>query len=181
MPRDTRQRALTALEKDRIRDLHARGMSMSGITRELGRGKGTIVRFCHDEGLTFDRTAMKAATAARKADAAQLRAELELQLLEDAQALRAQVWQPHEYINHGGKEFVEVRWTQDQPSPVDKLKLMQAAGIALDRSVKLASLDKDDEVEAAKSMLVSLFEQFDLVTANEAAKDSPISPEMSGS
>jgi hypothetical protein len=154
--------------QERLRDLHSRGFGRNAIARELGIAAGTVTLYAQELGLSFERgPGVKAATAARKADAAALRSELELQLLEDAQKLRAQVWQPHTYIDHGGRDFTKVTWTQDEPSPVDKLKLMQAAGIALDRSIKLASLDKDDEVEAAKSMLVALFEQFDLVVEQQ--------------
>lgn len=165
-------RKVTKTDEDRIRDLHGRGLSRNAIARETGWSAGTITAVCERLGLSFDRESVKAATRARKADAAQLRAELELQLLEDAQKLRAQVWQEHTYIAYGGKEFIKRSWKQDEPTPVDKLKLMQAASIALDRSVKLATLDKDDEVEAAKSMLVALFEQFDLVVEQEQEQAS---------
>jgi hypothetical protein len=164
MARTTRQ--VTATDEQRIADLHGRGLSRNAIVRETGWSAGTVTAVCERLGLSFDRAPVKAATAARKADAAQLRAELELQLLEDAQQLRAQVWQEHTYIAYGGKEFVKRTWKQDQPTPVDKLKLMQAAGIALDRSVKLASLDKSDEVDAARSMLGQLLEQLQLVAGD---------------
>lgn len=161
---------LTDDEVDRIRDLHARGYGRNAIARELGRSGGAVSKWCEDLGLDFNRESTKVAVAARKTEAAALRSELELQLLDDAQRLRSQMWQPHEYIAHGGKDFDEARWTQDEPSPVDKLKLMQAAGIAVDRSVKLGDLDKDDEVEAARSMLVNLFEALGLaVTEAEAS------------
>lgn len=164
MPRTQRQ--VTATDEARIADLHGRGLSRNAIVRETGWSAGTVTGVCERLGLSFDRAPVKAATAARKADAAQLRAELEVQLLEDAQKLRAQVWQEHEYISYGGKDFIKRKWTQDEPTPVDKLKLMQAAGIALDRSVKLATLDKSDEVDAARSMLGQLLEQLQLVAGD---------------
>lgn len=43
---------------------------------------------------------------------------------------------------------------------------MQAAGIALDRSVRLASLDKFDYVDAARSMLGQRLEQLQLVAGD---------------
>lgn len=175
MPRGDRN-PLTDTERDRIRDLHGRGFSRNAICREIGRSAGSVTKFCQDEGLSFERgPGVKAATAARKADAAALRSELELQLLEDAQRLRSQIWQPHEYVQYGGKDFVKRKFTVDEPTPLDKKQLMQAAGIALDRSIKLASLDRDDEVEAAKSMLVQLFEQFDLVTEQQAQTEEAAS------
>lgn len=149
---------VTQTHRDRVADLHSRGYGRNAIARELDLAPATITTIARELGLTFDRTATKVAVQARKTEAAAIRSELELQLLHDAQKLRAQIWQPHEYIAHGGKDFDEARWTQDEPSPVDKLKLMQAAGNAIDRSIRLGELDKDDEVEAARSMLVQLFE-----------------------
>ncbi len=163
MPRGTGP-PVTQEDRDRVADLHARGYGRNAIAREVGRPGSVVTGICQALGLTFDRAATKVAVAARKTEAAAVRSELELQLLDDAQRLRAQIWQPHEYIDHGGKDFTKVTWTQPEPSPVDKLKLMQAAGAAIDRSVKLGDLDKDDEVEAARSMLVNLFEQFGLTS-----------------
>lgn len=164
MPRTQRQ--VTDTDEQRIADLHSRGYSRNAIARETGWSAGTVTAVCERLGLSFDRTSVKAATAARKADAAQLRAELELQLLEDAQHLRAQVWQEHKYVSYGGKDFVKRSWKQPEPTPVDKLKLMQAAGIALDRSLKISTLDKSDEVDAARSMLGQLLEQLRLVAGD---------------
>lgn len=154
-----RNNPVTPDDEARITDLHARGLSRNAIARETGWSAGTITTVCNRLGLPFDRSNMKAATQARKADAAQLRAELEVQLLEDAQKLRAQVWQPHQYRSYGGKDHTLRKWTQDEPQAVDKLKLMQAAGIALDRSIKLATVDKGGEIDEAKSMMGRLLEQ----------------------
>lgn len=157
---------VTATTRARVADLHARGYGRNAICRELSLSAGTVTTICQKLGLDFDRAATKVAVAARKTDAAALRSELELQLLEDAQRLRAQVWHPHEYIAHGGKDFVETRWTQDEPAPLDKKHLMQAAGMAVDRSIRLGELDKADEVDAAKSMLGKLLEQLHLVAGD---------------
>lgn len=162
----SKTRKVTAADKERIRDLHARGYGRNAIARETGWSAGTITTIVDELGLSFDRTLTKAATSARKADAAMLRSELELQLLEDAQKLRAQIWHEHEYIAHGGKDFEEARWTQDEPSPVDKLKLMQAAGAAIDRSIRLGEVDKGGEIEAARTMLGQLLEQLQIVAGD---------------
>lgn len=162
---------VTDLHRARVTDLHGRGFGRNAIARELGFSGATITTICQELGLDFDRAATKVAVNARKVDAAALRSELELQLLEDAQKLRAQIWQPHEYRDYGGKDFVLRKWTQDEPQPVDKLKLMQATGIAVDRAVRLGELDKADEVDAARSMLGQLLEQLQLVAGeyDEAA------------
>lgn len=149
---------LTDAEKDRIRQLHADGATRNDIARDLGRSPAAITGFCQREGLTFNRSATVAATVAKRADAAARRAAIAEKLLDAADRLADQAFAPHEYIDHGGKDFVEVRWTQKEPAPADKLKLIQAAGIALDRHVKLVELDKGTEIAAAASMLGRLVE-----------------------
>lgn len=164
-----RRGTVTDQHRERVADLHARGYGRNAIARELGFSPATITTITRDLGLDFDRAATKQAVAARKADAAAKRSELEDLLLDDALRLRAAVHQPHTYREYGGKDFIKREWTQDEPAPVDKLKLMQAAGNAIDRAIRLGEMDRADEVDAARSMLVSLFEQFDLVVEHEQA------------
>jgi hypothetical protein len=160
------QRKITDTQLDRIRDLHGRGFGRNAIARELGVSVGSITTYAGQLGLSFDRQMSRAATAARKADAAALRSELEVQLLDDAQRLRAQIWQPIEYREYGGKDHILRKWRQDEPTPVDKLKLMQATGAALDRAIRLGELDKGAEVDEAKSMLVQLVKQLGLAAGD---------------
>lgn len=146
-------RQWTTDEDQLLRDLAAAGRSVRDMAAELGTTKSTVARRMQRLGIQVDRTATIAATEANTLDAKARRAQLEVALLGDAERLRTQLWQPHEYIDHGGKDYVQVRWTQDEPSPTDKLKLMQAAGVALDRSLKLAVHDADGGHTEAVSML----------------------------
>lgn len=149
----------TPQQRDDVARLHKAGKSRNGIARELGISAGTVTAIAQELGLSFDRSSTKAATAAKKADLASRRADLEALLLDDAHRLRAQIWQPHTYVDHGGRDFVKVTWEQSEPSPVDKLKLMQAAGIAIDRSLKIAAMETGADEDHAKAMLVGLFEK----------------------
>lgn len=147
---------LTDDEKRRIRDLHAAGVSRNDIATQLGRSGSTITKAATDLGLSFDRAATKAATEAKVADAKGRRATLMLDLLDDAQKLRGQLWQPHTYIEHGGKDFVRREWEQHEPSPQDKLKLMQAASTAAGTSLRLDQHDHETGDDAANSMIAAL-------------------------
>jgi len=142
-----------------LQTLHTENLGVRAIADRMGFGRTTISKHAKRLGLTFDRTQTKAATAAIQADAKAKRAALELKLLEDAEKLRSQMWQPHTYIDHGGKDFIQVQWTQHEPTPADKLKLMQAASAALDRSIKIAQLDSDNGAAGAISMLEGLAKQ----------------------
>lgn len=131
----------TEAETDRLRALHAAGKSLHAIAAEMGRGKGTISAKAKAAGLAWDREQVQAATQAKVADARERRATLQLRLLDDAERLREQLWQPAKWGNFGGRENTYNEVILDQPLFADKLKLMQAVGIAVDRSLKLADHD----------------------------------------
>lgn len=139
-----------------LRTLHSQELSVRGIGEQMGFSRSTISRHGKRLGLVFDQKQTKAATKAVQVTAKARRAILELQLLEDAERLRAQMWEPHEYVDHGGKDFIMVTWTRTEPVPTDKLKLMQAAAAAIDRSVKIAQLDSDTGATGAISLLENL-------------------------
>lgn len=165
MPRGTKQ------QRTQVAELHAKGLGRNSIAREIGCSVGTVTGIARELGLAFDRSMTETAVAARKTDCAERRSRLEQQLLDDAERLRGQVWAPHEYIDHGGKEYVEVRWLQDEPTPSDKLKLMQAARAALDGSLKLTQLEAATGDEPVKALLVGLGRALGVIPADEAPAD----------
>lgn len=165
-------RPVTDTERQQVAELHAAGCSRNDIAAQLGRSGATISKIAAELDLSFDRTSVKAATAAKVADAKSRRAQLMHDYLDDAQRLRQQIWEPHEYIDHGGKDFTEARWTQNEPSPVDKLKLMQASTTALNGSIRLDLHDGDGSIEQVGSLLSSLFDSIrDRVGEDQAPDD----------
>lgn len=149
-------------DRDRILELHAQGMSRNDIAREVGRSGSTVTKVVHAAGLSFDRTSTQAATQAKKADAAALRAQLELDYLADAQRLRQQIWQPHEYFDWGGKDHDFDTHTTTEPTPVDKLKLMQASTSAMTASLRIEQARADGGVTEARSLVGDLAAYFGL-------------------
>lgn len=132
-------RRLTDDKRKLVLDLHAQGLPRNEIARRADVAAGTVTKIVKAAGGTFERSAeTKAATEARKVDAAAIRAELEIEYAQEARRLLGQIRQPHTYIDHGGRDYTRVEWTQTEPSPVDKLKLMQASTMALDRSLKIS-------------------------------------------
>ncbi|WP_130414554.1 helix-turn-helix domain-containing protein [Xylanimonas ulmi] len=134
----------TAEQADTLRQLVQQpGMTQRKAGKALGVSQSTIARWSDDLGIPWNRDPVKPAVAAKVFDAKAKRAQLEKDLLDDAARLRQQIWEPHEYIDHGGKNFTEVRWTQAEPSPADKLKLMQAATVAVRHSLDIAKHDSE--------------------------------------
>lgn len=150
-------RPVTDEDRQRVREMHAAGATRNDIARAIGRGGATVSKIALSLGLTFDRgDEVRAATEARVADAKAKRAALMVALLDDAQKLRARLWQPCKVYDWGGKDHDYDEREHPEPDATAKLKLMQATGIAIDRSLRLEEHDNSSGVDAAKSMLGSL-------------------------
>ncbi|MER7070957.1 hypothetical protein [Terrabacter sp. NPDC000476] len=120
-----------------LRTLAANGRSVRDIAAEIGTTKSTIDRRLRHLGIVLDRSATEAATRANTTDAKSRRMRLHLALLDDAEKLRQQMWEPAVVFNFGGKDNTYEERTLDKPPFADQLKIMQATGIAIDRSLKL--------------------------------------------
>jgi len=133
-------------DHDAVRRLHAEGKSRNAIAREIGRSGHTVSKIAAQLGLSFERGEMiRAATEARIIDGRARRAALALALLEDAERLRQQLFAPMTAFNFGGKDNTYEEHEIPEPTLRDKRDLMNAVGIAIDRSVKLDAYDKIDE------------------------------------
>jgi len=147
-------------QRELILSSHRNGLGRNAIAKIAGVSPGSVSSIVKASGGSFGERvqAMEQATKTRKVELAEKRSALELDLLNDARRLRSLLWKPMTYIDHGGKEFTEVTWEQPTPSPSDQLKLMQAAGLALDKSLRITEASSDQGVEQAKSMLAGLAE-----------------------
>lgn len=150
-------RHLTEIEYDSIKLMHTDGKGRNDIAKALSRSPATISKAAHKMGLSFDRSKVAAATKAKQADNKARRALLEADLLEDAQKLRKQLWEPCIAFNFGGKDNTYNETNLERPVFTDQLKIMQAAGAAVTHSLKIAAVDADSGDEEAKSMLIDLF------------------------
>jgi hypothetical protein len=144
---------VTQEELDEIRRLHGEGKGRNEISRIVGRSLRTISVQAAKMGLTFDRTATEAATKARIADLAERRLILAEALQGDAEQLTEQLWQPHWVFNFGGKDNTYERRLLDEPSADAKKALMSAAGIAVEKSLKLVPPVTETGEDDARSML----------------------------
>lgn len=162
---------------DEFRELHAQGLGRNAIAREMGVAPVCVSRTAAHLGLTFDRSKIQAATQARLADLAERRSLLAEDLIGDAEKLRQQIWEPHLYWDWGGKDHDYDEKTADEPTPADKRALMGAAGMAIDRSLKLAPTEETSGLDNAKSMLGSLGEA---LTAFSRAEDERQSEQAEG-
>lgn len=148
-------RPWTATDNARLASLHADGATLTAAARQLERSKATVGKYAARLGLTWDRTATAAATEAKVIDARGRRAVLQLDLLDDAARLREQLWKPTVVFNFGGKDNTYEERELPEPTFADKLKIVQATGIAVDRSLKL---DLHDSAAGA-AQIVGILQQ----------------------
>ncbi|WP_067483798.1 helix-turn-helix domain-containing protein [Actinomadura hibisca] len=151
---------LTPDEHDRIRALHAEGLSRNAIARELGRSMAAVSAAAERMGLEFDRARTRAATKAKQIDAKAKRAQLSLDLLNDGERLRTRLWEPTEVVVSTPKGPVRV--TLPLPPARDARDIMAAVHTAIRGHADLERLDSDSGADAAKSMLGQLGEALQL-------------------
>lgn len=153
-------------DREQVQALHAEGLSRNEIARRIGRSGRTVSRIADDLGLDFERgERTKAATEARKQDAKARRAQLALDLLDDAARLREQLWKPATVFNFGGRDNVYEEHELPRPPAADQLKIVQAATIAIGKSLDLDKYDTSSGSEDERGMLL------DLRDALRAARD----------
>ncbi|MEV6105714.1 hypothetical protein AB0M28_13500 [Streptomyces sp. NPDC051940] len=163
---------------EQVRWLHAQGLSRNEIARQLERSGRTVSIISAKLGLTYDRSATEEATRARMADLAERRAILAEELHTDAERLSARMWQPAKVFAFGGKDNTYAEEYIDEPPADAKKSLMAAAGIAIDRSLKLCPPQDDGGAEAAKSMVGQMLTGLTAVyceqkAAQQAAEEQP--------
>ncbi len=146
-------RPVTNRDRKAVRELHAAGKTRNDIARAIGRSSSTVTKLARELDLSFDRTATAAATEARKVDLAALRAQLAVDLTQDAIRLRGQMWQPAVVFSFGGKDNTFEQAELPEAPPRDKRNLMLTASTAIDRSLRLAPPADDNGADEARSMV----------------------------
>jgi hypothetical protein len=137
-------RLVTDKEKAEIIRLHGEGLGRNEIARRVGRAQRTISVVCSDAGLEFDVTMTEEATRHRVAQLADRRSMLAEALQDDAERLTEQLWQRAKVFNIGGSGNTYTEHEVDEPPADAKKNLMAAAGIAIEKSLKLVPPERED-------------------------------------
>ena len=158
MPRHTNP--VTQADYDRVRELHAQGLSRNEIARQSGRSQKTVSRLAQEMGLSFERAGATAkATEAKKADGAARRAQLQLDALAAAHKLMGQMFSPALVYNFGGKENDYNEVEHPEPPFAEKRNIATAIQALAATALKLAEYDKATGSEDEKGMLGDLRDQ----------------------
>lgn len=137
-------KAVTDEEKAEIIRLHGEGLGRNEITRRTGRSMRTVSIVCAAAGLEFDTAQTEEATRHRIAQLAERRAVLAEALQSDAERLSEQMWEPAKVFRIGGSANKYTEHQLDEPPADAKKDLMAAAGMAIEKSLKLVPPERED-------------------------------------
>ena len=139
------------------------GGSCRSIARTHAVSASTVTKIAKDEHITgaFERAQTAKATRANEFDAAAAKAQLIVDLYRDAQRFRKRAWDPYTQIVSGpaGAELV----TTKMPPLRDQQSAYTALAICVDKAARIEDRSGDGRVDAAKSLLGSLFESLQAV------------------
>jgi hypothetical protein len=165
---------LTDAEKARISELYEAGKSCRAIATDTGRSPSTVAAYARKMGLTFNTERTANATAAKQASNREKRATLESRFLDEAAKLLDQLSEPVLAYNFGGKDNTYEEHQLPEPDIKGKKDLIQAAGTAVDKAIKLAEADKAGAgAEAGKSMVGALFHAFRITPVEDNQGQQP--------
>lgn len=126
-----------------LADIKVGTKARNQIARDHGVSASTVTGIAKTAGIAgaFDRSQAKEATRAREADCKALRAQLKLDLLQDAQKLRERIWGNHQVVVSTplGAEVV----TLDRNPLTEMRSGYTALGIAVDKSIRLEQVDAE--------------------------------------
>ncbi|HEY1740910.1 MAG TPA: helix-turn-helix domain-containing protein [Acidimicrobiia bacterium] len=152
------QPPLSAAKQAKILKLHGQGVTRNEIGRQVRCSTSTVSRIVHQAGGSFDGSATKVATEARKAQARARRAQTSLRFLDEANLLLDALHQPHMAFAFGGKDNVYNEHPMSEPPTIDKVKLLAGASTAILRHMDVERFDADQGATDAKAMLILLGE-----------------------
>ncbi|MFF7452113.1 MULTISPECIES: helix-turn-helix domain-containing protein [unclassified Streptomyces] len=143
-PKFSKGGLVTDAERAEIIRLHGEGHGRNEIARLTRRSQRTVSLICAEEGLVFDVTVTEEATRHRVAQLADRRAMLAEALQDDAERLTEQLWRPSTVFRIGGSSNTYTEKQVHEPPADAKKDLMAAAGIAIEKSMKLVPPERED-------------------------------------
>lgn len=142
--------------RQRVLDLAREGVTRNDIHRQTGVAAGVISRWCQLAGVSFDRSATIAATAAVQADNRAKRVLMSTRLLDITSQRLDLLDEPYVAFSFGGKNNTYEEHHFDKPPAEAALKIVQSASVAIGRHIDLDKVDTDGGTAVVKSMLAGL-------------------------
>lgn len=143
-------------EEEQLKQLNAQGVGRNEAARRLGKSVSAVYRASNRLGLNWNRERTAMAVAAFQEDMKERRAQLASDLLDDAERMRAQLFEAYMVYSFGGRDNTFASETLEEMPPSEKRALMNAIGTALDKSLRLSEFDSESNLDRAKAVLGGL-------------------------
>ena len=145
-------------DSQRLRELHATGMALHSIAKEMGRSKDTVSRYARKLGLGWDREKTAKAAQAVHLDNRAMRVLIEQKLLAqtltELEALNAEA----RVYSFGGAENVYREEWLERPPPSDRRSIAQTVATMTTAANRLHELNSAREADGVKATLTRLRE-----------------------
>lgn len=137
-----------------LKDIRAGRLSRNQVARKYSVSASTVGRISAAEGITdaWDRTNALKGARARAADNKAMRAQLQSDLLRDAQKLRKRAWSAYPVVV-GGPEGAEKVWLDEPPLP-DVRAAYTSIGIIVDKDLAYERASATSDGAAAAESLM---------------------------
>lgn len=153
---------------EELRELHSQGLGRNAIATAMGINTSTVSRTAAHLGLTFDRSQILPAMNAIRADIEERRVLTALTLQEVIEDSLERIYEETVVFSFGGKDNEYNEHYFDEAPIAERVKLLTAAAIAIDKQLKLLPPAATSDLDGAKSMLGNLGE---LLTAFSRQQD----------
>lgn len=153
---------------EELRNLHSQGLGRNDIAKAMSINSSTVSRTAAHLGLTFDRSRIQPAMNAIRADIEERRMLTALTLQEVIEDSLDRIYQETTVFSFGGKDNDYNEHTFSEAPVAERVKLLTAVGIAIDKQLKLMPPAAASDLDGAKSMLGNLGE---LLTAYSRQQD----------
>lgn len=138
-----------------MRKLHAQGMTRNDIARDIGRSPSTVSKIARGLGLSFDRSATAAATAAKQRDNKARRADIVARLYVRVERILDRLEAPEYRFTATSVNGIETRTLDHVPGQEEKA-LSGAISGNLGAAARLEQIDAHKGADDAHSMLGQL-------------------------
>jgi hypothetical protein len=141
-----------------------KGGRRSVVARKFGVSQSAVARIGQEAGIvrrplsTGQKKSQRMATEAVKLEARRRRAEMSLALIDDAEKLRRQLFEPSMAFDFGGKDFAYVEHQLKQPDARSQQSIAIAMAVCLDKSLALERFDFEAS-NAVKAAIIQLVDR----------------------
>ncbi len=150
-------------QRQRILELHGEGLGRNDIARQAGVGAATVSKVVAEAGLTFDRAATRAATAARQDDLAERRSRLLTGMYAETETVLARLANSAEFETILKASFGEEKPRKLGFIPPRDYKDLSAAAAQLALAANRLEQSNSPQADKVKGLLGGIADQLGLV------------------